>query len=96
MSENRDLILTYLDTINNRSIEIKRELDKLKYLLDLKRSKIITSTIKVLTDEDKKQFITKQKMYLSKLNDSVIKQPKPETLEYYSIYKDENEYKIKS
>ena len=96
MSENRDLIITYLDTINNRSIEIKRELDKLKYLLDLKRSKIITSTVKVLTDEDKKQFITKQKMYLSKLNDNVIKAPKPETLEYYSIYKDENEYKIKT
>ena len=35
-------------------------------------------------------------MYLSKLNDNVIKAPKPETLEYYSIYKDEHEYKIKT
>ena len=94
MSDNKDLIISYLEAINNRSIEIKRELDKLKYLLDLKKSRTVASTIKSMTDDDKKAYITKQKMYLGKLNDSTIKAPKEETLKYYNIFKDGEEYKI--
>ena len=37
MSENKDLITSYLDAINNRTIEIQKEMNKLKYLLDLKK-----------------------------------------------------------
>ena len=96
MSENKDLITSYLDAINNRTIEMNKEINKLKYLFELKKSKSITSTIKSMTDDDKKIYETKRKMYLGKLNKEEIKTPKPETLEYYSIYKDENEYKIKS
>ena len=95
MSENKDLITSYLDTINNRTIEIQREMNKLKYLLDLKKSKSITSTIKSMSEDDKKAYITKQKMYLSKIADGTIKMPKDETLKYYNIIKDENQYKIK-
>ena len=96
MSENKDLITSYLDAINNRTIEIKRELDKLKYLFELKKSKSITSTIKSMSEEDKKTYISRQKMYLSKLNDSTIKAPKDDTLKYYNIFKDGEEYKIRS
>ena len=96
MSENKDLITSYLDAINNRTIEMSKEINKLKYLFELKKSKSITSTIKSMTDDDKKVYETKRKMYLGKLNKEEIKTPKPETLEYYSIYKDENEYKIKT
>ena len=95
MSENKDLITSYLDAINNRTIEIKREVDKLKYLFELKKSKSITSTIKSMSEDDKKAYITKQKMYLSKIADGTIKMPKDETLKYYNIIKDENQYKIK-
>ena len=41
-----------------------------------------------MSEEDKKAYTTKQKMYLSKLNKEEIKMPKPETLQYYNIYKD--------
>ena len=95
MSENKDLIISYLDAINNRSIEIKREVDKLKYLVELKRARQVTANIKNMSEDDKKQLITKQKMYLGKLNKEEIKMPKPETLQYYNIVKDGDEYKIK-
>ena len=95
MSENKDLITSYLDAINNRTIEIQKEMNKLKYLLDLKKSKSITSTIKSMSDDDKKIYISRQKMYLSKIADGTIKVPKDETLKYYNIIKEENLYKIK-
>ena len=95
MSENKDLITSYLDTINNRTIEIQREMNKLKYLLDLKKSKSITSTIKSMSEDDKKSYETKIKMYLSKIADGTIKAPKDDTLKYYNIIKDNEEYKIK-
>ena len=46
MGDNKDLTISYLDAINNRTIEIKREVDKLKYLCELKKSKSIVSTVK--------------------------------------------------
>ena len=95
MVENKDFIYYHLEAINSRTIEIKREMDKLKYLFELKKSKTVASTIKNTNDDDKKVYDTKRKMYLGKLNKEEIKTPKPETLEYYNIYKDENEYKIK-
>ena len=93
--ENKDFIYYHLEAINSRTIEIKKELDKMKYVLDLRKSKAVSANIKSMTDDDKKAYITKQKMYLGKLNDATIKAPKEETLKYYNIYKDENEYKIK-
>jgi hypothetical protein len=95
MGDNKDLTTSYLDAINNRTIEIKREVDKLKYLFELKKSKSIASTVKNMSEDDKKVYETKRKMYLGKLNKEEIKAPKPETLEYYNIYKDDKEYKIK-
>ena len=95
MSENKDLITSYLDAINNRTIEMQKEISKLKYLFELKKSRQITTTIKSMTEDDKKVYDTKRKMYLGKLNKEEIQNPKPQTLEYYNIYKDENEYKIK-
>ena len=95
MSENKDFIYHHLEAINNRTIEIQKEMNKLKYLLDLKKSKSITSTIKSMSEEDKKAYETKRKMYLSKIADGTIKMPKDETLKYYNIIKDENQYKIK-
>ena len=95
MSENKDFVYYHVQAINERTIEILREVNKLKYLFELKKSKAVAANIKSMSDEDKKQFITKQKMYLSKLNDATIKQPKTETLQYYNIIKDGETYKIK-
>ena len=95
MVENKDFIYYHLEAINSRTIEIQKEMNKLKYLFELKKSKTVASTIKSMTEDDKKVYDTKRKMYLVKLNKEEIKTPKPETLEYYNIYKDENEYKIK-
>ena len=95
MAENRDLITSYLDAINNRTIEMQKEISKLKYLFELKKSRQITTTIKSMNEDDKKIYETKRKMYLGKLNKEEIKVPKPETLEYYSIFKDEGTYKIR-
>lgn len=93
--ENKDFIYYHLQAINDRTIEMQKEINKLKYLFELKRARQLTTTIKSMTDDDKKVYDTKRKMYLGKLNKEEIKTPKPETLEYYNIYKDENEYKIK-
>ena len=94
--KNKDFVYYHLEAINNRTIEIKREVDKLKYLFELKKSRQTTANIKSMSEDDKKQFITKQKMYLSKLNNKEIKMPKDDTLKYYNIVKDGEEYKIKS
>ena len=55
--KNMETILKYYDAINTRTINIQKELHQLKYLLELKKSK----TTKELTDDDKKQYETKQK-----------------------------------
>jgi septal ring factor EnvC (AmiA/AmiB activator) len=39
-------------------------------------------------------FETKQKQYLSMLNENKIKQPKEQTLEYYRIARDGDKYKL--
>ena len=93
--KNKDFVYYHLEAIKNRTIEMQKEINKLKYLFELKKSKSITSTIKSMSEEDKKAYITKQKMYLSKIADGTIKVPKDETLKYYNIIKDENQYKIK-
>ena len=49
-----------------------------------------------MTEDDKKAYTVKQKMYLGKLDDNSIKAPKEETLKYYNIFKDGEEYKIRS
>ena len=94
--ENKDFIYYHLEAINSRTIEMQKEINKLKYLFELKKSKSITNTIKSMSEDDKKAYETKRKMYLGKLNDNSIKLPKDETLKYYNIVKDGEEYKIKS
>ena len=79
--KNMETIIKYYDSINTRTINIQKELNHLKYLLELKKSK----TVKELTDDDKKEYETKQKMYLGKLNRKEILNPKESTLSYYKI-----------
>jgi len=86
--KNMETILKYYDAINTRTINIQKELHQLKYLLELKKSK----TAKELTDDDKKQYETKQKMYLGKLNQKQILNPKETTLSYYKIKYDNDQY----
>jgi hypothetical protein len=86
--KNMETILKYYDAINTRTINIQKELHQLKYLLELKKSK----TAKELTDDDKKQYETKQKMYLGKLNKKEILNPKETTLSYYKIKYDNDQY----
>ena len=88
--KNMELILKYYDSINTRSINIQKELHQLKYLLELKKSR----TVKELTDDDKKQYETKQKLYLGKLNKKEILNPKETTLQYYNIKFENDLYKI--
>ena len=88
--KNMELILKYYDSINTRSINIQKELHQLRYLLELKKSR----TVKELTDDDKKQYETKQKMYLGKLNKKEILNPKETTLQYYNIKFENDLYKI--
>ena len=45
-------------------------------------------------EDDKKQFETKQKMYLSKLNKKEILNPKESTLNYYKTKFSEDTYII--
>ena len=78
--KNMETIMKYYDSINTKVINIQKELNKLKYLLELKKSKSIMQE-----EDDKKQFETKQKMYLSKLNKIEILNPKENTLNYYKI-----------
>ena len=72
-----ELTLKYYDGINTRSVCIQKELNKLNYLLELKKSKSISN----LPEEDKKVFETKQRMYLYNLNSTQITNPKAETLQ---------------
>ena len=85
-----ETILKYYDAINTRTINIQKELNQLRYLLELKKSR----TVKELSDDDKKQYETKQKMYLGKLNKKEILNPKETTLQYYSIKFENDLYKI--
>ena len=78
--KNMEIIIKYYDSINTKVINIQKELNQLKYLLELKKSKSIMQE-----EDDKKQFETKQKMYLSKLNKKEILNPKESTLNYYKI-----------
>ena len=84
-----ELIVKYYDGINTRSICIQKELNKLNYLLELKKSKSISS---VSEEEDKKLYETKQKMYFYKLNSQQILNPKLQTLEYYKIKVENDTY----
>jgi len=88
--KNMETILKYYDAINTRTINIQKELNQLRYLLELKKSR----TVKELSDDDKKQYETKQKMYLGKLNKKEILNPKETTLQYYNIKFENDLYKI--
>ena len=93
--KNKDFVYYHLQAINERTIEMQKEINKLKYLFELKKSREVSNTIKSMSDDDKKIYISRQKMYLSKIADGTIKVPKDETLKYYNIIKEENQYKIK-
>ena len=87
--KNMEIIIKYYDSINTKVINIQKELNQLKYLLELKKSKSIMQE-----EDDEKQFETKQKMYLSKLNKKEILNPKESTLNYYKIKFSEDKYII--
>ena len=83
-----------IENINCRTIDIAKDQSKVKYMLDLKKSKQLSSCMKDMSEDDIKQYKVKQRMYLGKLLDSSIKLPKPQTLEYYKIVMEDNVYKI--
>ena len=78
-----ELILKYYDGINTRSLQIEKDLQQLKVLIKLKQKFNYISN--ELTNDDKKQYETKQKMYIGKLNQKQILTPKETTLKYYKI-----------
>ena len=82
------------EAINSKTVDILKEQNKVKFMLDLKKQRAMTSTIKEMTEEEKVQYTVKQKMYLQKLNAGLINQPKEQTLEYYKISKEGETYKI--
>ena len=82
------------DTINARTIDILKEQNKVKYMLELRKAKQISSSVKEMSEDDIKQYKVKQRMHLGKLQDSSIKLPKPQTLEYYKIVMEDNVCKI--
>ena len=85
------LILSYIDDINSRSISMQKEMNRLKYLLQLKKAMRLSQKSDDLVDVDaeQKRFQTKRKMYVGKLNKQEIKAPKLETLRYYNLHFDE-------
>ena len=88
------LILSYADNINSRTIAMQKEMNRLKYLLELKKAKRLSlnpaNGIDIAEFEaEKKIFETKRKMYVGKLNKQEIKAPKLETLQYYNLKFDE-------
>ena len=83
-----------IENINCRTIDIAKEQNKVKYMLDLKKSKQLSSSMKEMTEDDLKMFKVRQRMYLGKLQDLSIKLPRPQTLEYYKIVMEDNMCKI--
>ena len=83
-----------IENINCRTIDIVKEQNKVKYMLELRKAKQLSSSLKEMTEEDIQMFKVKQRMYLGKLQGSSIKLPKPQTLEYYKIVMEDNVYKI--
>jgi hypothetical protein len=51
-------------------------------------------TVKEISDDDKKQYETKQNMYLGKLDEKEILNPKETTLQYYNIKFENDLYTI--
>ena len=86
--KNMETIVKYYDSINTKIINFEKQLNNLKYLLELKKAKSI------INNEDDKKYEQKQKMYLSKLNKKEILNPKESTLNYYKIKFSEDKYII--
>ena len=87
--KNMETIVKYYDSINTKIINFEKQLNNLKYLLELKKAKSIINN-----EDDKKKYEQKQKMYLSKLNKKEILNPKESTLQYYKIKFSEDKYII--
>ena len=87
--KNMETIVKYYDSINTKIINFEKQLNNLKYLLELKKAKSIINN-----EDDKKKYEQKQKMYLSKLNKKEILNPKESTLNYYKIKFSEDKYII--
>ena len=87
--KNMETIVKYYDSINTKIINFEKQLNNLKYLLELKKAKSIINN-----EDDKKNYEQKQKMYLSKLNKKEILNPKESTLQYYKIKFSEDKYII--
>ena len=87
--KNMETIVKYYDSINTKIINFEKQLNNLKYLLELKKAKSIINN-----EDDKKNYEQKQKMYLTKLNKKEILNPKESTLQYYKIKFSEDKYII--
>ena len=94
ITQQLNILQSMIEIINTRTLDTSKEINKLKFLFDLKKSTQITKTVKDMTNDEKKIYITKQTMYLGKLNNGEIKTGKPETLGYYKIVADGDNYKI--
>ena len=89
------LILSYVDSMNTRTISMQKELNRLRYLLELKKAKRLSLNTGNGLDmaefkAEKQRFETKRQMYVGKLNKQEIKAPKIETLQYYNLKFDED------
>ncbi len=90
------LILSYVDNINGRTIALQKEMNRLKYLRELKKAKRLSmktadddADLSSCVEAEKKRFEAKRKMCVGDLNKQEIKAPKLETLQFYNLKFDE-------
>ena len=69
------LIFSYVDNINGRTVALQKEMNRLKYLLELKEAKRLSmktadddADLSSCVEAEKNRFETKRKMYVGKLN----------------------------
>ena len=90
------VILSYVDNINVRTIALQKEMNRLKYLLELKKAKRLSmkktdddTDLSSCVEAEKNRFETERIMYVGKLNKQEIKAPKLETLQFCNLKFDE-------
>jgi uncharacterized radical SAM superfamily protein len=81
-----------LDEINNKLAKLMEQ--PVNKNDDAEREKMDKIFEKKQIGRPAGSFETKQKQYLSMLNENKIKQPKEQTLEYYRIARDGDKYKL--
>lgn len=87
---NMESILKSYEFHNTINIKLLKELNNLRYLMEIKKMK----TSKESPEDNMKHFEKIQKMYLYKLNQKQILSPRESTLNHYKIKYVNNEYII--